>query len=78
LGCIGCPIASTASQKKEFERWPQYKRMYTKAFDEMLKARFECGKVNHNKLWTDGEGVMRWWLGYYAKNLPDQMHIDDL
>lgn len=78
LGCVGCPLSSYESQRRELERWPQYKRMYTKAFYEMLNARFECGKVNHNKLWTNGENVMRWWLGYDTKNLPDQMHIDDL
>lgn len=77
LGCIGCPIASTASQIKEFERWPQYKRLYTRAFDEMLKAREKAGKCNRNPLWTDGEGVMRWWLGYGAKNIPGQIEIDD-
>lgn len=78
LGCVGCPLGGYASQRIEFERWPHYKKLYTKAFDEMLQARIASGKTEHNRLWTDGEGIMRWWLGYDAKNLPDQMHIDDL
>lgn len=78
LGCVGCPLGGYVSQRAEFERWPHYKKLYTKAFDEMLQARIASGKTEHNRLWTDGEGIMRWWLGYDAKNLPDQMHIDDL
>ena len=78
LGCVGCPLGGYASQRAEFERWPHYKKLYTKAFDEMLQARIASGKTEHNGLWTDGEGIMRWWLGFDTKNLPDQISIDDL
>lgn len=78
LGCVGCPLGGYASQRVEFERWPQYYKMYTAAFDKMFEARREAGKTNHNRLWIDGEGIMRWWLGFDAKNLSDQMSIDDL
>ncbi len=49
-----------------------------KAFDEMLDARRASGKTNHNRMWTDGEGIMRWWIGYDQKNNPDQITIEDL
>ena len=77
LGCVGCPLGGYASQRREFERWPHYKKLYTSAFDEMLKARIERGlttKLN----WQNGEDVMRWWLGYDQNNNPEQITFDDI
>ena len=31
LGCIGCPMAGQAGQRKEFARWPGYERAWKKA-----------------------------------------------
>ena len=78
LGCVGCPMGNFASQRREFERWPQYRKMYVQAFQEMLDVRIAEGKTHHNRLWTDGEGIMRWWIGYDQKNNPDQITIEDL
>lgn len=65
--------------KREFERWPQYRKMYIKAFDEMFAAREAAGKVNHNRPWTDGEGIFRWWIGEDQKQDQNQITIfDDL
>ena len=60
LGCIGCPLAGCKQQKKEFERWPVYYRVYLHAFADMLDARRNAGKPN--TLWPDAEAVMQWWL----------------
>ena len=61
LGCIGCPMGSVKQRRKEFERWPKYKRMYIKAFDRMIKQRndegFENPITNPEKLaeeWENG------------------------
>lgn len=78
LGCVGCPLGGFAAQRREFQRWPQYRRLYVSAFDEMLAKRKELGLVNHNRLWTDGEGIMRWWTGYDQNNNPDQLSIFDI
>lgn len=78
LGCIGCPLGGYASQKKEFERWPAYRRLYIHAFDDMLTARKKSGKTNHHSLWKDGEGVFRWWTGEGQTNAPNQMTFDEL
>lgn len=79
LGCVGCPLGGRASQKREFERWPQYKKLYIQAFDEMLQKRIAEGKTNHTGLWTDGNGVFKWWIGDDRKNDPNQITIfDDL
>ena len=60
IGCVGCPLGGTASMNREFARYPKYKQLYIKAFDRMLLAREAAGFTN---MWTDGEGVMQWWLG---------------
>lgn len=78
LGCIGCPLGGFASQKREFERWPIYRKLYISAFDEMLEARRSHGKNNHNRLWVDGEGVFRWWTGEDRNYDENQITIDDL
>lgn len=75
LGCVGCPMGGFATQRREFQRWPQYRKLYVRAFDEMLQARKEAGKNNHNRLWVDGEGIMRWWTGYDQGSNPDQIDI---
>lgn len=77
LGCVGCPLGGYASQKRELQRWPQYRKMYVSAFDEMLQARIDDGKDNPS-IWTSGEETMRWWVGDLTKSNPDQMSIDDL
>lgn len=61
IGCVGCPLGGTASMKREFARYPKYKQLYIKAFDRMLAAREAAGLTN-NAMWTDGKGVMQWWL----------------
>lgn len=58
LGCIGCPMASGKGQKKEFERWPAYKKMYLTAFDEMLKKRKARNPAYD---WETAEEVLGWW-----------------
>ena len=37
LGCIGCPLQSKAGMLRDFERYPKYKELYIRAFDQMIK-----------------------------------------
>lgn len=62
VGCIGCPMAGANGQKREFARYPTYYRAYVRAFQKMLDARAAQGLQN-SVGWTDGESVMKWWLG---------------
>lgn len=78
LGCVGCPLGGSASMRREFERWPVYKKLYIKAFDDMLEARKAAGKTNRHRLWTNGEGVFKWWIGDEQKRDPNQMHMDEI
>ena len=62
-----------AAQRRELKRWPQYRKLYVSAFDDMLAARLRDGKLNHSSLWQSGEGVMQWWTGYERKVNPKQV-----
>lgn len=44
LGCIGCPMGTVESRKKDFERYPKYERAYLKAFERMI-ANYDNGGV---------------------------------
>lgn len=59
LGCIGCPMGGHAKQRRDFERWPAYRRMYVQAFEAMLEERRANGKETTR--WETGEDVMAWW-----------------
>ena len=59
LGCIGCPLGS--NQKKELALYPNYRKLYIKAFDNMTIYRNKKGMRMDG--WKNGEDVMKWWLG---------------
>lgn len=60
LGCVGCPLGGRKKQAKEFERWPEYKNAYIRAFGRMIEARKRDGLTTEG--WETGEDVMEWWL----------------
>jgi phosphoadenosine phosphosulfate reductase len=72
IGCIGCPLSS--NQKAEFERYPQFKKMYLQAFRRMLEERKKVGKDDTGTNWDNAESVMKWFMGesISAKGDPDQ------
>lgn len=57
LGCIGCPMSS--NQEEELNRYPKYKALYLKAFENMLK---ELDNASLITTWTSAENVMLWWF----------------
>lgn len=59
LGCIGCPLGS--GQKKELALYPSYRKLYVKAFDNMVAYRDSKGMRMEG--WKNGEDVMKWWVG---------------
>lgn len=59
LGCIGCPLGT--GQKKELALYPNFRKLYVKAFDNMIKYRNNKGLRQDG--WKNGEDVMRWWIG---------------
>ena len=77
LGCIGCPIAGSQTQKKDFEKYPKYKQNYLKAFGTMLAER-ERERAGLPTVWKTAEEVMEWWIGDRKKSVPleGQMEMD--
>ncbi len=75
VGCIGCPMASKA-RSREFMRWPKYKQLYIKSFNNML---LERKRKHKNGTWANGdtgEDVFNWWMEYDI--LPGQVSIEEL
>lgn len=77
VGCIGCPLASTAGREKEFARYPKYQEMYIRAFDRMLEERRRRGRADGS--WGAGfvgRDIFHWWMEDGV--LPGQMEFSDL
>lgn len=74
VGCVGCPMAGKKGRVAEFIRWPKYKELYIKAFDNMLKERERRGKLEGSwRTGTAGRDVFNWWMEYDI--LPGQMDL---
>jgi phosphoadenosine phosphosulfate reductase len=76
LGCVGCPMGGKNGMAKGFRRWPQYKKLYIKAFDEMLEELLRKGK--HNKNWETGEDVFNWWVNGGAEKIDKNQILMDI
>jgi len=59
VGCIGCPMAGSKKQIREFEKYPKYRAAYLRAFEKMLIVRCEHGLPTAE--WQTGEDVFDWW-----------------
>lgn len=72
VGCVGCPMAGKKGRVAEFIRWPKYKDLYIKAFDNMLKERERRGKLEGSwRMGAAGRDVFNWWMEYDI--LPGQL-----
>jgi len=70
LGCIGCPVSTKS--KQEFVEYPQYKKLYIKAFDRMLLQLVGAD-------WKTGEEVFDWWVNGGNKYIDEnQISFEDL
>lgn len=63
IGCIGCPMGGEIGMAKEFARYPKYKNLYIKAFEQMVKnhpekIRIATGETVNEK----AKSIMKWWL----------------
>lgn len=72
VGCIGCPLAQRNKRLKEFRDFPQYQRLYTHAFERMLRERERRGL--QNLAWKTGEQVFLWWIE--DQNIDGQLSMD--
>lgn len=70
VGCIGCPMAGTKGREEEFNRFPEYKKLYLLAFGKMIEARKQKGLSVD---WQSSEDVFNWWMEYDV--LPGQVDL---
>lgn len=67
VGCIGCPLSGDELRRKQFERWPGYKRQFIRTFDKMVCAihrNIENGRpwTGPFEVFTDGQDAFDWWM----------------
>jgi phosphoadenosine phosphosulfate reductase len=73
IGCVGCPLAGSEGQDREFARWPAYEKAWKKAVIANWENR--RGVLNHRTglpvmqaRFKTGEDFWRWWR---YKEVPD-------
>jgi len=59
MGCIGCPMSSPDSRRKEFDRWPKYKSQWIRTFQRMVDKRKADGLPTQ---WNTGDDVFTRWI----------------
>lgn len=64
VGCIGCPLGGSRSQRFEFSLYPKIRDNYIRAFDKMVKK-----YPDRYPSWSSGQDVFMWWLGLYSGQL---------
>ena len=55
IGCIGCPMAGTKEVRRQFERYPNYRKAYINTIQRCLER-----KPDPN--FKDAEEKLEWWL----------------
>lgn len=70
LGCIGCPMARENGRRMEFERWPEFRRLWVKSFGRMYKERVRQGKPTLERYGSCGEDWFNWWISDRAQDRP--------
>lgn len=77
LGCIGCPMAGTCERKREFDRWPGFKKLYLLGFKKMIEARKRAG-MKILKGQETPEEWFDWWVSEksYKPDNEDQITFD--
>lgn len=64
IGCIGCPMASDAARKREFERYPKYKDAYIRALQKMCDNHPGQIRVATGELSEGGVHSFTKWVGW--------------
>ena len=59
VGCMFCPFKPNRIRKLDAERYPRYRKLFIKTFDEVIRIRKLEGK---KCTWKDGKELFEWWL----------------
>lgn len=73
IGCIGCPMQGGDGMKRDFAKYPGYKKRYIDAFDKMQKRLLSEGKRPFRDASCTGVDIYKWWVG----DDPDQLSFFD-
>lgn len=75
LGCIGCPLAGPAMQRREFDRWPRYEEAWKRAFRRFWEkwhgVPTRDGRVRWFEDFGSWEALWAWWISGDAKQDGD-------
>lgn len=75
VGCIGCPLAGTKTQQKEFLLFPKYKKLYLDLCERIIQDRNGNGLKNKYGF-KNGNEYFEWWLIGKGRDIdPDQMEF---
>lgn len=76
LGCIGCPMAGCKQMAFEFERWPNYKKLWfngtVKMFDNWRGVLGKRGNPRAFLKFESPENLFNWWITEGAEDSRDQ------
>ncbi len=61
IGCIGCPMQTVKSKKREFEKYPKFKKAYLLAMQKNMDNRKTPIKFTDVNEWFD------WWISNRAR-----------
>ncbi len=76
LGCIGCPLAGPAGQKRAFERWPKFKDLWRLGFHRLWERYHGIpnrkGEPRFFEKFGDPDTFFEWWIsgGAWEGNDP--------
>jgi len=72
LGCIGCPMAGSEGQKRDFKRWPAYERLWRKGFQKMWDkfhgTTNRKGNPRFFEKFGSADATFEWWLSGKASD----------
>lgn len=75
IGCIGCPLAGPAMQRREFDRWPRYEQAWRRAFERYWARWHGVPTIKGKQRWFEEfgswEALWDWWVSGVAKQDGD-------
>jgi phosphoadenosine phosphosulfate reductase len=75
VGCIGCPLAGSKQQMRDFERYPKYRDAYIRAAKKHIEYRNKKGLGCRGVMETP-ERYFEWWLGGKAYKSNNPMFVE--
>lgn len=72
LGCIGCPLGGPKNQRREFDRWPGYEKLWKKGFEDYFKrwkgTLTKKGEPRWIEKFDTVDELWEWWVTGKANN----------